>query len=128
MRLLLDTNVVLWAATEERRLSRDALRALRSMDNERFLSPVTPWELAIKLASGKWEVRVGLEAMIERQIEALRLTELPIRRAHALRILSLGPIHSDPFDRMLIAQALAEDMSVVTADQRFAAYGVDVIW
>lgn len=128
MRFLVDTNVLLWAALDERRLTSPAVAALTDPEGEGFLSPVSPWELAIKLRAGKWELDMPLSAMVEAQMSALLLGDLPVTNAHALRIQQLPEIHRDPFDRMLIAQALVEDMAIVTADRRFAEYGVPVVW
>ena len=124
MRLLLDTHVWLWWLGDDRRLGRRARQALGNPRNEVYVSAVSAWEIAIKIALGK--VRVA-KADLEVEIEANGFVELAVRTRHALRAGGLGPIHEDPFDRMLVAQAQVEDLAVVTGDPVFARYGVPVL-
>ena len=119
MKLLLDTHVLLWALTESPRV--DAIRKrLLAADNEVYFSVASVWEIAIKASLGKLKA----DAMEVRDA-ALEggFVELPIRGPHALHVGGLAWHHSDPFDRLLIAQAAAEPMRLLTADEQLLAYG-----
>ena len=119
MKLLLDTHVLLWALTESPRV--DAIRKrLLAADNEVYFSVASVWEMAIKASLGKLKA----DAMEVRDA-ALEggFVELPIRGPHALHVGGLAWHHRDPFDRLLIAQAAAEPMRLLTADEQLLAYG-----
>lgn len=119
-RFLLDTHAVLWALAEPGMLSRPARTALEDARSEVFVSVVSGWEIAIKRALGKLEAPDNLEAAIRMQgFEPLLMTF-----QHAERAGGLPPHHRDPFDRMLIAQAQAEGLIIVTRDSGFSFYGV----
>ena len=119
-RLLLDTHVVLWALTEPAKLTQPARSALEDAQNEVLVSVVSAWEIAIKRALGKLEAPDDLEAAIRMQgFEPLLMTF-----HHAEQAGSLPPHHRDPFDRMLIAQAQAEGLVVVTRGPDIPRYGV----
>ena len=119
-RLLLDTHVVLWALAEPEKLARPARTALEEAENEVFVSVVSGWEIAIKRALGKLEAPDDLEAAITMQgFEPLLVTF-----HHATQAGRLPPHHRDPFDRMLIAQAQAEGLVLVTRDPDIPRYGV----
>lgn len=123
MNLLLDTHAVLWWLADDPALSSEARRAIGDVSNDVCVSPVTPWEIAIKSATGKLKVPDNL-------LEALksnRFRELPISLVHAERAGNLPPWHRDPFDRMLIAQALTEGLTLVTRDRVFEQYEVNVL-
>ncbi|MBA4181951.1 MAG: PIN domain nuclease [Anaerolinea sp.] len=128
MRVLLDSNVFFWAATGERRTSATARAVRGDLANERLLSSVTPWELGTKFAQRKLTLPSDFPAFIRAAMSDLQVSELPISIAHALRSAELPPIHGDPFDRMLVAQALVERVPIVSSDRGLAAYGVEVIW
>ena len=119
-RLLLDTHAVLWALAEPAKLSRPARTALEDARNEVFVSVVSGWEIAIERALGKLEAPDDLEAAIGMQgFEPLLLTF-----HHAAQAGGLPPHHRDPFDRMLIAQAPAEGLILVTRDSNIPLYGL----
>ena len=119
-RLLLDTHVVLWALAEPEKLTRPAQSALEDAQNEVLVSVVSAWEIAIKRTLGKLEAPDDLEAAIRMQgFEPLLMTF-----HHAAQAGSLPPHHRDPFDRMLIAQAQAEGLVLVTRDPNIPRYGV----
>lgn len=126
MRLLLDTVTFLWSVRTPERLSRKAMVALEKEENVRELSTLSLSEIAIKEAKGrlnitKEDVAIGLAHL---EVRVLSYTA-----EHALRLFGLPLHHSDPFDRQIIAQALAEDIPVVTSDEVFKLYsGVRVIW
>ena len=124
-RLLLDTNVALWLVLDERaRVSNAAVTALEEEWNEITLSAVSVWEIAIKRSSGKLRVADDWAAALRR----LDFDPLPVTALHAEAVERLPWHHRDPFDRMLVAQALVEDCVLVSADSRLRAYDVDVLW
>ena len=123
MRLLLDTHVLLWWREANPRIEGDAHRCVATA-SEVCVSAASAWEVAIKVVLGKLRIPGPLaEAVADSGFVAL-----PITFAHAAAVTGLAPHHADPFDRMLIAQALVEDLTIVTHDRRFAPYGVSVIW
>lgn len=119
MRLLLDTHILLWWVTGDRRLSKAIAHALETPDNDVAVSAASLWEIAIKRALGR--IDVDLDELIS-AIAADGFSELPVRFAHTLEIQSLPRHHEDPFDRLLIAQSLVEGRRLVTTDQLVLAY------
>ncbi len=128
MKLLIDTHTYVWLSENPKRIGRQAERRLEDGRNEVYLSIVSVWETAIKIGLGKLTLDGPLAKHIERGLERLKLTLLPLTREHAFAIAQLPHHHRDPFDRMLIAQAIHEDMAIVTADVAFDAYSVRRIW
>ena len=127
MRLLLDTHAFLWLRTAPARLSGAAREALATPENEVYLSVVSAWELAIKEARGKLGFARPFEVIVPEMIAATEARELAIERRHALRVARLPLHHHDPFDRMLIAQAQVEGLTILTADPQFRRYDVEVL-
>lgn len=123
MRLLLDTHVLLWWLDEPSRLTVEARGAIRHGRNAVYVSAAVAWEIAIKKALGKLEAPDDLEAVLE----VCRFRTLPITVAHAEAAGRLPDHHRDPFDRMLVAQARLEGLTVVSRDAAMKAYGVAVI-
>lgn len=123
MRLLLDTHVYLWWLKGDRRLSSAYAAAIRDPTTDVLVSAASVWETAIKSALGKLEVDGDLVA----EIAANRFSELPMTARHAQVAGSLPRHHDDPFDRMLVAQALVEQLHVATHDEAFRAYGVSLL-
>jgi PIN domain nuclease of toxin-antitoxin system len=126
--VLIDTQVIIWLASGlESRLSDAAKRCFQDAD-ELFLSVVSYWEIALKrsIAKLRWDDREA-EAF-ERGLRENQIKEIAVRRSHCNEIVALPRLHRDPFDRMLIAQAQVEDLSILTADRRFKAYDVRVVW
>lgn len=123
MNLLLDTHVALWALGDPARLGEDVSRLLADPANAVYVSAVSVWEVEIKRALGKLIAPDGFAAeCVERGFD-----ELPIAFGHATRAGQLPLLHRDPFDRMLVAQALEEDLAIVSADRAFADYGARVL-
>lgn len=121
MRLLLDTHVLIWW-DEGARLARKAMDAIRDADQV-YVSAASGWEIAIKASLGRLTTsRSVVDAVAESGFE-----ELPVRLAHAERLLELPWHHRDPFDRLLIAQALAERLTLVTRDRVFGRYEVKTL-
>jgi PIN domain nuclease of toxin-antitoxin system len=119
MRLLLDTHILLWWVTADRRLSKPLANVLASPDNDVAVSAATIWEIAIKRALGR--IEVDLDELLS-SMNADGFAELPVRFAHTLRLESLPHHHDDPFDRILIAQAIAEGRRLVTTDGAILGY------
>lgn len=117
-RLLLDTQIVLWALTDHRRLPREAKRLIN--DHETIVSAASIWEIAIKVSLGKLEAD---PATVRQALEPSGFDELPVTGEHAARVAGLAPHHRDPFDRLLVAQSLVEGLVLITADEQLAPYG-----
>ena len=126
MRLLLDTVTFIWAASAPERLSRAAMSALRKSTAVREISVVSLTEIAVKQTRGKLTFS---NADATTGVADLRLRILPYAAEHAFRLFDLPPHHADPFDRQIIAQALVENIPVVTPDEAFNLYeGLKVVW
>ncbi len=123
MKLLLDTHTILWWQRDDRRLGREAREAIATADIV-WVSAVSGWEVAIKCALG----RLRLEEPFRVLLAADDFTELPMTLAHAASLEMLPSHHGDPFDRMLVAQALAEKATIVSHDRALAPYGARMIW
>jgi PIN domain nuclease of toxin-antitoxin system len=123
VKLLLDTHALLWALAEPDRLSDAARDALRDGRNEVLVSAASAWEIAIKRAAGKLRAPDDLLEVTA----AAGFGWLPISARHAMLAGELPPHHRDPFDRMLVAQARQESLTIVTHDQGFVPYAVDVL-
>ena len=123
MRLLLDTHVFLWWRADDRRLGSTARAAIAEADVV-FVSAATAWEAGIKAALG----RLRFPDTIEAGVEDSGFEKLSITLAHAERAARLPKHHADPFDRMLVAQAEIEDLTIVTNDRALAAYASEIVW
>ena len=128
MRVLVDTHVFLWWVEGDRALPAKARAALADRENECLISMVSAWELAIKASLGKLKLALPVKRYVVEHVAANGFRMLDIKMAHVGRVATLDPHHGDPFDRLLIAQALEEKLAVVTADPVFRKYGVKRIW
>lgn len=128
MRLLLDTHTFLWWVNDSPELSRRARTAIAGQRNECFLSLASCWEISIKVSIGKLEIPGAIDRFVQDQLAVNRIRELPIDLRHAARAGALPFHHRDPFDRLLAAQALEEELSIVSVDPIFRKYGVKRIW
>ncbi|WAC20955.1 type II toxin-antitoxin system VapC family toxin [Luteolibacter sp. SL250] len=128
MKLLVDTQALIWALEGDKRLSRVAREALEDPANRRIVSIATGWEMAIKTGLGKLNPPMPLPHLFPAELERLGFEILPIKSEHVHRLLDLPLHHRDPFDRMLIAQALSENLTMVGCDVAFNAYGAARIW
>ena len=128
MRVLVDTHVFLWWVEGDRALPPKARAALADPDNECLVSLASVWELAIKAGLGKLKLSLPVKRYVVENVAANDFRMLDIKIAHVGRVETLASHHGDPFDRMLIAQALEENLPVVTADPIFRKYGVKRIW
>ncbi|CAN1536381.1 COG3744 PIN domain nuclease, a component of toxin-antitoxin system (PIN domain) [Caulobacteraceae bacterium] len=121
MILLLDTHLLLWAVSEPERLSREARSLLEDLENQLVFSVASLWEIAIKRGLGRPDFQVD-PRLLRRGLTDNGYRELAITAEHALQIDSLPPIHRDPFDRMLVAQATVEGIVLLTSDDVVARY------
>lgn len=128
MKYLLDTHAFIWYATGDKKLSEKAKKIIDS-SHERYLSIASIWEMAIKINIGKLTFMEPFQKVIENQIEINNYRILPLTSSHLFKLAALDLHHRDPFDRVIICQALIEDMPVLTVDKNFAAYdGVLSVW
>jgi PIN domain nuclease of toxin-antitoxin system len=128
MRFLLDTNIFLWAMAEDYKLNSRAQKILKASSSELYFSAAGSWEIAIKFAAGSLPLPKAPSEYIPNALRLWAVRSLDITYEHALRAGQLPPHHRDPFDRMLIAQAISERMTVLTADRAFQKYNVDLIY
>ena len=128
MRLLLDTHTLLWWLDGDRRLSRRARTAIGDEDNQVLVSAASAWELSTKARLGKLPGALDVASDVAGCLASQGFMGLPISVMHAQRAGGLAIPHRDPFDRMLIAQAQMEDLTVVTNEAQFDAFGVVRLW
>jgi PIN domain nuclease of toxin-antitoxin system len=128
VRVLVDTHVFLWDLMEDRRSSRKAKQVLSSDEHELVFSLVSLWEIAIKIKIGKLNTVGSSVAYIRDEMNAYGMELLPIRYEHILQLEALPHHHNDPFDRLLIAQAVTESLPILSGDTVFQQYGVKLIW
>jgi PIN domain nuclease of toxin-antitoxin system len=121
-RLLLDTHVLLWWLADDPKLGGHARSDISDGKNEIYVSAASSWEIAIKKRNGKLEAPDNIDGIVEQE----RFIKLPISLAHGEAAGQLPNHHRDPFDRMLIAQAKAEGLMILTADEKILSYGVPV--
>ena len=128
MTLLLDTHTLLWFLTNDPKLSARARGAIEDVANETHVSAASLWEVAIKSALGKLTLPATYAEIFPRQLETNGFGLLPITPAHCATLLTLPFHHRDPFDRLLLAQAKTEGLTLVTDDGQFGPYGVAHLW
>ena len=127
MRLLIDTNVFLWLI-EQGPIPANVLGQLEDPANELYVSLVTPWEMQIKVGVGKLKLAAAVRSVLQTQLLASSMTLLPITLDHIDALARLPSHHLYPFDRLLIAQAMSENMTIVTGDETIAKYPVPTLW
>ena len=128
MRVLVDTHTFLWALLKDHRLSARARQVLTSGEHELYFSLVSLWEIAVKMKIGKLNTVGSSVSYIRDEMVEYGMELLPIRYEHILQLEQLPLHHSEPFDRLLIAQAIAESLPILTHDSKFPAYHVKLIW
>ena len=127
MKFLIDTHTFLWFIIDSAKLSNDALDLLES-DSELLISTASLWEMAIKVSIGKLLLPQPYNKFIAQQLKVNCIDKLPIRLSHLTTVSTLPLHHRDPFDRMIIAQAIVENLSVVSADTAFDSYPIKRLW
>ena len=130
MKLLLDTHAIYWYIEGDSRLSATAEALIRDATNEVFISPASYWEIAIKVSIGKWTLNRPYEEFIDLGLNLYGFQVLPILPTHTARLIGLPfpPNHKDPFDRLIVAQAIVEAISVVSIDPKLDAYTIKRLW
>lgn len=128
MNLLLDSHVFIWSYDEQHKLSQTALQAMSNPANTLFLSAASAWEIQIKIMLKKFRLQDSLADVIAEQQKINGLQILPVKLSHALYLENLPLHHKDPFDRLLISQAIVENMTLVSADATFANYQINLLW
>ena len=128
MRVLLDTHALLWFLLDDPKLSRVARGVIADAHNRPEISPASYWEIAIKISLGKYELPEPLGAFMDRELAENDIRILPILPRHTAALADLPFHHRDPFDRLIIAQAMVEGIAVVSVDPLFDQYPVRRIW
>jgi len=128
MNLLLDSHVFVWMRQEPHRISVDAIMEMLMPSNRLFLSNASIWELQIKIKLEKFSFSEKLEFVVNDECQENDIEILPVSLSHIYNLADVAIHHKDPFDRMLISQAMVEDLTIVTRDERFSDYDVKVLW
>ena len=128
MKYLFDTHVMLWFLEDSSELSKKARNILTSADHELYWSAASYWEITVKLSLGKLQLKKGWQGVLEREKKVNRILDLPIYERHCERHLTLPWHHRDPFDRLLICQALTENLIILTRDETITQYHVKTAW
>jgi PIN domain nuclease of toxin-antitoxin system len=128
VKYLLDTNVLLHSIVSQPKLNASALRVLADPSSELYLSPVSSWEMAIKASIGKLRLPEPSSRVVARAMSSMSLRSVDVTHAHAFALENLPAYHQDPFDRLLIAQAIIEQFVLMTADHIFERYQVQIFF
>lgn len=129
MRALLDTHAFLWWIADNPSLSQIARECVANPENEIYLSAVSVWEIAIKVRSGRLTLFSGdIDTFIRHQVSQNQFQSLPVTLSHSAKIHTLSNHYRDPFDQMLVAQCIVENMPILSVDPKIHSYGVDVLW
>jgi PIN domain nuclease of toxin-antitoxin system len=128
MKYLLDTVAWLWSVHADEKLSQNAHDLLENGKEDVYLSAASSWELSIKMRLGKLNLPGSPAQIVPAYMARQNLLSIAVTHLHAVKVYDLPPHHSDPFDRLIIAQAMVEGMTVLTSDRIFAKYPVDVVW
>lgn len=128
LRILLDTHSFLWFITGDPKLSASAQRIIATGSNKLFLSIASVWEIAIKVSIGRLPIPEQLDTFIPAQLRINRIELLPIELRHTFEVARLPLHHRDPFDRLLIVQAITDGFPIVSADSAFDSYPVQRLW
>jgi PIN domain nuclease of toxin-antitoxin system len=127
MNILLDTHAAIWFFEDDKRLSKSAIDAIYNLENMIYVSIASVWEAGIKISTGKLNFDDGINGFIE-TVYKNEFSLLEITPEHIKRVTELPFIHRDPFDRMMVAQAIVEDMTIMTVDENIVKYEVSHIW
>ncbi len=117
----------IWLAGDPTRVSPSLMQVLAESDTSHYMSHASAWELAIKKSIGKLQIPADVQEYVQSRAEQFRISLLPIRLEHVCRVATLPMHHGDPFDRLIVAQAISEQLVLVTADSRLAAYNVEIL-
>ncbi|TVS21060.1 MAG: type II toxin-antitoxin system VapC family toxin [Planctomycetaceae bacterium] len=128
MRLLLDTHAMYWYIEGAPQLSPTAQVLIQDATNEVLISPASYWEIAIKISIGKWQLNQPYERFVDIALNQYGFQALPILPTHTAMLIRLPFHHRDPFDRLLVSQAMVEGIPIVGNDRAFDAYGISRLW
>jgi len=128
MKVLLDTHAFLWLITGDDRLSENARQTFLNTENSLFFSAASLWEICIQKSLGKISLKDGWFQTIQAEMETNTIQWLPIEMTHCAEVTELPFHHRDPFDRMLIAQAIVEEMKLLSRDSPLSNYAIELIW
>lgn len=128
MKLLLDTCTFLWAVSDPARLSPRAAQLIMALENEVYVSAASAWEIAIKTGIGRMALRDPADRFVREQREAAGFATLPIDEESALHVTRLPALHGDPFDRMLVSQAIVHGLTILTPDLLVSQYPARTTW
>jgi PIN domain nuclease of toxin-antitoxin system len=128
VRALLDTHAFLWWNADDERLSAPARAVIGDGRNEILLSAASAWEIAIKVGRGRLTLPLPPARYVPDRMRMNGFTGLPVEIAHAVGVAALPNVHSDPFDRLIVAQAIAEGIPIITADPDIGRYPIETIW
>jgi PIN domain nuclease of toxin-antitoxin system len=128
MRILLDTHALLWAITADNKLSRRARELFLDEGNDLHVSVASLWEIVTKVLVGKLNLPGPIEGYLSKHLYENRIEMMPIRAEHAFRLSTLPLIHRDPFDRMIVAQSLHENIPILSNDELLRRYSAELIW
>ena len=128
MRFLIDTHALIWFITGDSRLSITARQLIETPENERLVSIVSLWEIALKMSLGKLSMGATFDQLIPQQLLENNITLLPIEIPHLYQLVQLPFHHRDPFDRLLIAQGISDGLPLISRDPVFDAYPVQRLW
>ncbi len=128
MKILLDTHTLIWWSLYPEKLSQFATELLINKENQTFLSIASVWEMQIKIQLGKLKLDLPLPELIDNQIKVNNVELLPIELSHIWALDQLPHHHKDPFDRILIAQAIAEKLPILSIDSIFDSYSIERLW
>lgn len=127
MRYLLDTQILLWVFGESDKLTTAATKIIKDQKNNLYVSKASFWEVAIKINIGKLTLPFELDVLVQETISN-DIEILEIEMSHILKVVNLPLHHRDPFDRLIISQTIAEDIPVISSDNKFSLYGIKRIW
>lgn len=128
MKLLLDTHAFLWFIGGNSNLSTKARQAIEKDNNQSFLSIASLWEVAIKVSIDKLNLQLSIPDLVTQQVDDNDIKILKIKPEHLEQVAKLDFHHKDPFDRLIIAQSLVENMTIITKDTKFLSYPVSILW
>jgi len=128
VRLLLDTQAMVWTLLDDPRLTNTARAAIADPENEILVSPASLWEIAIKISLGKYSLNEDFTTFMETRLPQNGFVQLPIHVKHLAVVATLPFHHRDPFDRLIVAQAMAEQVAVVSSDAALDAYPITRLW
>ncbi len=128
MKVLLDTYTFLWWITDNSNLSENSRNIIKNPENVIFFSAASAWEISIKAGLGRLDLKESPDKLIPDELSKNTFSILPIKLRHALKVYSLPNFHKDPFDRLLIAQSIIEEMPILSKDDKIKEYSIKIIW